>query len=100
MPSTPPITRPEPEYEGDYRPADSDNPHAHIDPVNVRIESTDLRYLAQIADTLNTTLDLQTLLNRTSELVRSIIPLQHLRHPPAERPHQRAPHALPDRPYD
>ncbi len=74
MPSTPPIPRPEPEYEGDYRPAAAENPHAHIDPENARIESTDLRYLAQIADTLNTTLDLQTLLNRTSELVRSIIP--------------------------
>ena len=32
-----------------------------------------MRYLAQIADALNTTLDLQTLLNRTSELVRAII---------------------------
>jgi len=74
MSSTPPITRQQPEYEGDYRPADSQNPHAHIDLVNVRVESTDLRYLAQIADTLNTTLDLQTLLNRTSELVQSIIP--------------------------
>src|SRR6185437_14398330 len=58
----------------DYRPADPDNPHAHIDPANARVEATDLRYLAQISDTLNTTLDLQTLLNRTSELVRSIIP--------------------------
>ena len=74
MPTPPPISRPEPEYEGDYRPADPENPHAHIDPQNARIESTDLRYLTQIADTLNTTLDLQTLLNRTSELVRSIIP--------------------------
>jgi sigma-B regulation protein RsbU (phosphoserine phosphatase) len=74
MPSTPAISRPEPEYEGDYRPADPENPHAHIDPANARVEATDLRYLAQIADTLNTTLDLQTLLNRTSELVRSIIP--------------------------
>src|SRR3569623_2053652 len=74
MSSSPPTTRPEPEYEGDYRPADSANPHAHIDATNPRVEATDLRYLAQIADTLNTTLDLQTLLNRTSELVRSIIP--------------------------
>jgi len=74
MSSTSPTSRPEPEYEGDYRPVDSANPHAHIDPANPRIESTDLRYLAQIADTLNTTLDLQTLLTRTSELVRSIIP--------------------------
>lgn len=74
MPSTPSISRPEPEYEGDYRPADPENPHAHIDAANPRIETTDLAYLARIADALNTTLDLQTLLNRTSELVRSIIP--------------------------
>ena len=63
----------EPEYEGDYRPAPSDNPLAHLDPVNVRVEPADLAYLVQLADALNTTLDLQTLLNRTSELVRAII---------------------------
>jgi sigma-B regulation protein RsbU (phosphoserine phosphatase) len=74
MPSTPAISRPEPEYEGDYRPADSENPHAHIDAANPRIETTDLAFLTHMADALNTTLDLQTLLNRTSELVRSIIP--------------------------
>lgn len=74
MPSPPIIPRPEPEYEGDYRPVDPENPHAHIDPVNVRVETTDLAFLAHMADTLNTTLDLQTLLSRTSELVRSIIP--------------------------
>jgi hypothetical protein len=53
MTSTPPTARHQPEYEGDYRPADSENPHAHIDSLNVRVESTDLRYLAQIADTLS-----------------------------------------------
>jgi sigma-B regulation protein RsbU (phosphoserine phosphatase) len=63
----------EPEYEGDYRPAPSENPLAHLDPVNVRVEPADLTYLVQLADALNTTLDLQTLLNRTSELVRAII---------------------------
>jgi phosphoserine phosphatase RsbU/P len=63
----------EPEYEGDYRPAPSTNPLAHLDPVNVRVETADLTYLVQLADALNTTLDLQTLLNRTSELVRAII---------------------------
>jgi sigma-B regulation protein RsbU (phosphoserine phosphatase) len=73
MPISPPPPRKEPEFEGDYRPANTENPHAHLDPQNVRIEATDLRYLAQIADTLNTTLDLQTLLNRTSELVQSVI---------------------------
>src|SRR6266581_4530166 len=73
MPISPPSPRKQPEFEGDYRPANTENPYAHLDPQNVRIEATDLRYLAQIADTLNTTLDLQTLLNRTSELVQSVI---------------------------
>jgi sigma-B regulation protein RsbU (phosphoserine phosphatase) len=67
----PPI---EHEYEGDYRPADSANPMAHLDPVNVRVETADLSYLVRLTDALNTTLDLQTLLNRTSEMVRAIIP--------------------------
>ena len=74
MPSPPTISREEPEYEGDYRPADPDNPHAHIDAANPRIETTDLTFLTHMADALNTTLDLQTLLNRASELVKSIIP--------------------------
>ena len=74
MSSRPTTPRAEPEYEGDYRPANSENPHAHLDLTNIRVETADLAYLAQIADTLNTTLDLETLLKRTSELVRSIIP--------------------------
>ncbi len=69
--STPP--REEPEYEGDYRPADSDNPHAHLDLANIRVEPADLSYLVKLTDALNTTLDLETLLNRTSELVSAII---------------------------
>ena len=73
MPDNPPSPPKHHELEGDYRPADSSNPSAHLDPINVRIESSDLTYLAQMADALNTTLDLQTLLNRTSELVRTII---------------------------
>ena len=58
------------EYEGDYRPSAG----AHLDPTNIRVEPADLTYLVQLADALNTTLDLQTLLNRTAELVRAIIP--------------------------
>jgi len=73
MPATPITPREEPEYEGDYRPADAENPHAHLDPANVRVETADFTYLVQMADALNTTLDLQTLLRRTSELVQSII---------------------------
>jgi sigma-B regulation protein RsbU (phosphoserine phosphatase) len=73
MTSSPTTPRDEPDYEGDYRPADRENPHAHLDPFNVRVEPADLTYLVQMADALNTTLDLQTLLSRTSELVRAII---------------------------
>src|SRR6202167_3229455 len=73
MSSLPPFPPAEPEFEGDYRPADSANPSAHLDPVNVRVETADLNYLVRLADALNTTLDLETLLNRTSELVRAVI---------------------------
>ena len=73
MPSNPPSSAEQPELEGDYRPAASANPLAHLDPINVRIEPADLTYLVNMADALNTTLDLQTLLNRTAELVRTVI---------------------------
>jgi sigma-B regulation protein RsbU (phosphoserine phosphatase) len=74
MESTPPSPREEPELEGDYRPADPASPGAHLDPANIRVEAMDVAYLMQLADALNTTLDLQTLLSRTSELVRAVIP--------------------------
>src|ERR1035437_10242781 len=61
------------DFAGDYRPANPDNPSALFDPMNIRVEPADLAYLMQIADALNNTLDLQTLLNRTSELVRTVI---------------------------
>ncbi len=69
MTSSPPPSNPDLEFEGDYRPAAG----SHLDPTNVRVEPADLAYLVQMADALNTTLDLETLLNRTSELVRAII---------------------------
>ena len=67
----------------------------------MRVEPADLSYLVQLADALNTTLDLQTLLNRTSELVRAIINYRifaifllndrthELRDAFPDRPHQR-----------
>ena len=73
MPTTPPSPPRHPDLEGDYRPADPANPGAHLDPVNPRVEPADVAYLTQMADALNTTLDLQTLLNRTAELVRAVI---------------------------
>src|SRR5579859_4911263 len=57
------------EFEGDYRPAGD----APLDPINPRVEPADVAYLMKLTDALNTTLDLQTLLNRTSELVRAVI---------------------------
>jgi sigma-B regulation protein RsbU (phosphoserine phosphatase) len=56
------------EFEGDYRPTKT----APVS-VNPRVEPADVAYLMKLTDTLNTTLDLQTLLSRTSELVRAII---------------------------
>src|SRR5580698_4920911 len=72
MSETPPP--PPHEFEGDYRPADPAISPASLDPINARIEPADVAYLMRLTDALNTTLDLQTLLSRTSELVRSLIP--------------------------
>ena len=60
-----------PEFEGDYRPA---APPAHLDRRTSALNPPIWRYFMHITDALNTTLDLQTLLNRTSELVRAIFP--------------------------
>jgi sigma-B regulation protein RsbU (phosphoserine phosphatase) len=42
--------------------------------MNIRVELADVTYLMELAETLNTTLDLETLLRRTSDLVRAVIP--------------------------
>ncbi len=73
MTSTP-SSPPQHEFEGDYRPADPADPSAPLDPINARIEPADFAYLMRLTDALNTTLDLQTLLSRTSELVRAVLP--------------------------
>jgi len=65
-PPSPPVPS---EFEGDYRPSGL----SRLDPVNARVEPADVDYLMRLADALNTTLDLQTLLARTSELVRAVI---------------------------
>jgi sigma-B regulation protein RsbU (phosphoserine phosphatase) len=57
------------ELEGDYRPAEG----TYLDPINARVEPADYNYLIRLSEALNTTLDLRTLLNRTSELVRAVI---------------------------
>lgn len=60
--------------EGDYRPASSRalfHPHA-ADP-QIRVEPLQLDFLLRLADALNTTLDLNTLLHRVADLVRAVI---------------------------
>ncbi len=69
-----PPSPPSHDFEGDYRPADRAISPAALDPINARIEPADVAFLMRLTDALNTTLDLQTLLSRTSELVRSLIP--------------------------
>ena len=70
MPDPPTSTPQHHELEGDYRPATA---ASALEPVNARIEPVDPAYLMKLTDALNTTLDLQTLLNRVSELVRAVI---------------------------
>lgn len=56
-------------FEGDYRPV-----VATPAPIGqVRVDPLELEFLTRLADALNTTLDLQTLLKRTADLVRAVI---------------------------
>ena len=55
-------------FEGDYRPS---APAAT--PSQVRVDPIQTEFLIRLADALNTTLDLQTLLKRTADLVRAVI---------------------------
>lgn len=56
-------------FEGDYRPA-SQEIAFRTEP---RIDSIQIEFLTRLADALNTTLDLQTLLHRVADLVRAVI---------------------------
>ncbi len=56
-------------FEGDYRPS-SDAP---APAARVRVDPLQTEFLMRLANALNTTLDLQTLMHRTAELVRAII---------------------------
>jgi sigma-B regulation protein RsbU (phosphoserine phosphatase) len=55
-------------FEGDYRPSGSAPASAQV-----RVEPLSTEFLIRLADALNTTLDLQTLLKRTADLVRAVI---------------------------
>src|SRR5580698_11010250 len=73
-PSDAEVSPPEPVFEGDYRPAAAPalfHPHAH-DP-KIRVEPLQVDFLHHLADALNTTLDLNTLMHRVADLVRAVI---------------------------
>ena len=55
-------------FEGDYRPST-----AAPSPAQIHVEPLSSEFLLRLADALNTTLDLQTLLKRTADLVRAVI---------------------------
>jgi sigma-B regulation protein RsbU (phosphoserine phosphatase) len=56
-------------FEGDYRPSSA----AVFASTPARVDPIQLDYLLRLADALNTTLDLQTLLHRTADLARAVI---------------------------
>jgi sigma-B regulation protein RsbU (phosphoserine phosphatase) len=56
-------------FEGDYRPS-SETP---LVPGSVKVDPLQTEFLIRLANALNTTLDLQTLLHRTADLVRAVI---------------------------
>ena len=60
------------EFEGDYRPSSPDAP-ALIGFPNIQVEPLQVDFLLRLADALNTTLDLNTLMHRVADLVRAVI---------------------------
>lgn len=74
------VSRPDfygPEMEGDYRPAGAETSAAARPPRVTMPEETNvapqLDFLLRLADALNNTLDLQTLMTRLSDLVRAVV---------------------------
>jgi sigma-B regulation protein RsbU (phosphoserine phosphatase) len=58
-------------FEGDYRPPAQEGLAAK--PANIRVEPLQVDFLHNLADALNTTLDLNTLMHRVADLVRAVI---------------------------
>jgi sigma-B regulation protein RsbU (phosphoserine phosphatase) len=65
-----PEISPEHHFEGDYRPSAPEP----AQPSNIRVEPVhQVEFLHSLADALNTTLDLNTLMHRVADLVRAVI---------------------------
>ncbi|MGD0831778.1 MAG: SpoIIE family protein phosphatase [Terracidiphilus sp.] len=74
MTPTPESPRNKNEHERELRAAGASVPETQAEAANILVEPADVVFLMQLADALNTTLDLETLLRRTSELVGAVIP--------------------------
>jgi sigma-B regulation protein RsbU (phosphoserine phosphatase) len=66
-------TSPEHPFEGDYRPSAPQLFHPHAADPKIRVEPLQVEFLHNLADALNTTLDLNTLMHRVADLVRAVI---------------------------
>jgi sigma-B regulation protein RsbU (phosphoserine phosphatase) len=64
---------PEHSFEGDYRPTAPALFHPHAADPKIRVEPLQVDFLHKLADALNTTLDLNTLMHRVADLVRAVI---------------------------
>jgi sigma-B regulation protein RsbU (phosphoserine phosphatase) len=64
---------PEQPFEGDYRPPSLALFHPHAADPKIRVEPLQVEFLHNLADALNTTLDLNTLMHRVADLVRAVI---------------------------
>ncbi len=65
---------PEHHFEGDYRPSAPETTQETPQPANIRVEPVhQVEFLHSLADALNTTLDLNTLMHRVADLVRAVI---------------------------
>ncbi|WP_051978678.1 SpoIIE family protein phosphatase [Edaphobacter aggregans] len=72
-PAAPQATASEHAFEGDYRPS-ADEAAVGAQPSNIRVEPVhQVDFLHSLADALNTTLDLNTLMHRVADLVRAVI---------------------------
>ncbi|WP_433973189.1 SpoIIE family protein phosphatase [Tunturiibacter lichenicola] len=72
-PTGPETPTPEHPFEGDYRPTAPQLFHPHAADPKIRVEPLQVDFLHNLADALNTTLDLNTLMHRVADLVRAVI---------------------------
>src|SRR5580698_8268179 len=71
--ASPETSPPEHSFEGDYRPTTPQLFHPHVADPKIRVEPLQVDFLHNLADALNTTLDLNTLMHRVADLVRAVI---------------------------